>query len=308
MKHIFLINPISGHGTGKKQISFIEDYCQKENLDYQILISEYSGHTTVLAKGFTAKDDVCLYGVGGDGTAYEVLNGLNEGVLMAIIPAGSGNDFYSNISSNKKDLKDIIIETINGENVEVDYAVANGSRFLNCATVGFDATINYMMNIKYRNIKIIPSKMMYVYAALANVFKPEPLDITYSIDGIEYTNTVLLLGVINGTRYGGGFKPAPSALVNDRKLDFCMIDFVKTGTILRLLPVYYRGKHVNLPVATMRQGKEFRITGDKPMYFNVDGEIIETQDMKISLQADKINMRVSKSAKEKLALGKRKSQ
>lgn len=300
MKHVFIVNPISGHGVGKKCVPIIESFCKFKELDYEIIRSDYAGHAKEITQTYFSKNNVCIYAVGGDGTANEVLNGLNDGVQMAIIPAGSGNDFFASYSPKEFTLKEIIETTIDGVVVELDYGTANDFRFLNTVSVGFDAQINYMMNVKYRNNRLIPSQMMYIYAALANVFKPKPLPVEFIVDGQKHEGVALLLAVANGLRYGGGFKPAPMAKINDGLFDICLIDFVKTGRIIRLLPVYYRGEHVNLDIANFYMGSVIIIKAKETMFFNVDGEVMESKEMTICIQRRKLNMRVSRASLKRL--------
>ena len=66
--------------------------------DYEIIETQFPNHAKEIAQQYTALDDVCLYAVGGDGTIFEVMNGINDQVPLAIIPCGTGNDFYRVIS------------------------------------------------------------------------------------------------------------------------------------------------------------------------------------------------------------------
>ena len=90
----------------------IKEYFAKNPQDYEIIMTEGKGHASKIASHFSIKDNVTLYSVGGDGTAYEVLNGINDHVCMAIIPAGTGNDYYRNLEVPEKSLHKILIETI----------------------------------------------------------------------------------------------------------------------------------------------------------------------------------------------------
>src|SRR5690554_5622802 len=120
MKHVFIINPTSGKGKAYKQVDVIQEIFNTLDEEYEILFTEYQGHATELVRRFKTSDNVTIYAVGGDGTAYEVLNGLQDEVAMAIIPAGTGNDYYRMLGYTKKELKDIILETVQGKTVKVD--------------------------------------------------------------------------------------------------------------------------------------------------------------------------------------------
>ncbi len=300
MQHIFIINPVAGRGRSLKARKIIKSYCQKHVIDYLLIDTKYPNQAKEIAANYYFNDDVCLYAVGGDGTANEVMNGLNDKVQMAIIPAGSGNDFFGSLTEENIDLEKLIEETISGVVTKVDYGLVNNKRFMNFVSIGFDAEVNHTVNTKTKNNKLIPLKVIYYYTAISMAAKPQPFNLRYIVDGVEYNQNCLLFLVANGIRYGGGFHPAPMAKINDGLLNICAIDYIKFRQILRLLPVYKVGKHVGLEIAKMRTAKEIELFCDKTMNISIDGEIISGNKVRISLQEGILNLRVPKWIKEKL--------
>ena len=124
MKHIFIVNKISGKKRGLKTVSIIEDIMQKHHYDYEIHITQYPTHAKKIAANYKKEDDVTIYAVGGDGTILEVVNGIEEGIPLGIIPCGSGNDFYRMIGP-KDNLKLLIEKTINGIVKKIDFGKIN---------------------------------------------------------------------------------------------------------------------------------------------------------------------------------------
>ena len=96
-----------------KHIPEIKEYCESNGYPYEIVITEYPGHATEIARAHSSQD-LRIYSVGGDGTLNEVLNGMaGSGCSLAAIPSGSGNDFIRSIVG--KDIPDNIIRlTIEG--------------------------------------------------------------------------------------------------------------------------------------------------------------------------------------------------
>jgi len=301
MKHIFIVNPISGRGGSKKYVPVIEDYCQENKLEYEIRYSEYPKHSSKIASEYQKKDDVCLYAVGGDGTANEVLNGLNDGVQMAVLPAGSGNDFvFGTLFPDCKDVNQLIRDTISGVNMKTDFAIANDFKFINILSVGYCSIVNYLGNFKYRHVKIIPSKLMYVYAAIVNIFKPTPVKIRFVIDGKEYNKVAIIFAIANGRRYGGIFKAAPEAKITDGVFQIWNIDFVKGFVILKLIPLYANGTYRDLDITTAYTGSKIDIYTEDKMMYQVDGEVMETDEMHVAIQKHALNLRVPQEVKERL--------
>ncbi|MFV0255137.1 MAG: diacylglycerol/lipid kinase family protein, partial [Erysipelotrichaceae bacterium] len=214
-RHIFIVNPISGRNKNDKVVPLISKLAKKHHLDYQIVYSRYHKHAIELAREHSKNKHNIIYACGGDGTVNEVLNGLNLKCSMAVIPCGSGNDFYYSLDQKKIDLASIIEETMLGEPVVIDYGSANSHRFLNITNLGFDAKINYLASEKYRYHHLIPLKLIYIFAALKCAFKPELIKLNINIDKLKIKKDSLLMVVANGKRYGGGFKATPQATLND---------------------------------------------------------------------------------------------
>ena len=288
MKHIFIINPTSGHGSARSAIPFIDEICTSKKLNYEKILTEYPGHASEIASSFSIKDNVCLYTVGGDGTAYEILNGINDKVCMAIIPCGTGNDFYRMVASQSKSIRQRILDTIEGKIVDIDYGVSNRSRFLNCTTIGFDAEINHMVTNTLKKT-ILPSSLMYPVAVATSIFKPSCQRIKIEIDGIPMEREVLLLAIMNGRYYGGGFTPTPQAEIQDGLFDICIVEPMKRTKILNLLPKYMKGTHTHLKEVTMLRGRHIVLSAEKQMVIQSDGE--DFQDQRITFDLMKKGMR-----------------
>lgn len=76
----------------------INTICKEKNYDYQIIITDCPKDATKIVKEL---HNSIVFSVGGDGTLNEIINGINSDCMLGIIPAGSGNDFYKSIDSNK---------------------------------------------------------------------------------------------------------------------------------------------------------------------------------------------------------------
>ncbi|HQB32965.1 MAG TPA: acylglycerol kinase family protein, partial [Erysipelotrichaceae bacterium] len=135
MKHIFILNPTSGKGKSLRFVPVIENYFRNKDKEYEIIYTEYPGHATEIAQRYNEKDNVILYSVGGDGTANEMLAGLDLNVRISVIPGGTGNDFFKSIDLNKRTDEEIIRAVVEGEDMDIDFGVLNGkTRFINIAS------------------------------------------------------------------------------------------------------------------------------------------------------------------------------
>ena len=101
MKHYFLQNPNSGKN---QKVDVIKECvipaAEKAGIDYEIYDTTCKGDATRFCheKAEEAKqagENVRFYAVGGDGTLYEVVNGVvgYDNVEITVVPKGSGNDY-----------------------------------------------------------------------------------------------------------------------------------------------------------------------------------------------------------------------
>ncbi len=294
MRHIFIINPTSGIKDSKKVIPWIQAYFDDES-QYEIFVTEYPGHATEIANRYSVRDHVCLYSIGGDGTAYEVLNGINDNVPMAVIPNGTGNDFHRTIYKEKFKLEDMLVQTIEGDIHMIDFGVANEHRFLNMFTVGLDAMIADLAT-KANTMKFIPNSMSYVIGAVKSLKKFPKIKFKFKYNGDTIEQDSLLLAVMNGQYYGGGFNPTPEASLSDGFFNVLLIEDVTRRTFLRLILKYAQGKHKELKQIQDFKLQSFELTADKKMTYTCDGEIFEDDYFVITMLEKRLPFRMPKGS------------
>lgn len=279
MLHVFIINPVAGSRKYFKIIPLIEDYFKDKEESYEIKMTLYPKHATKIASLYQGKD-VRLYACGGDGTLNEVLNGINPGIPLSIIPLGSGNDFFKSLDINK--CKNLVIDTIEGSSSFVDYLIINDTKCLNCVTIGFDSQINDQKNKLgykwYLNGSI--SYLISIFLTLKNL---KYSNFTLQINGQTKQVLALLMVIANGRYYGGGIKPVPRAKINDGLFDVCIIDSISLAKIFMLLPFYLIGKHEKFKEATFLVGNSVVIESKEPLIVGYDGEIIKTKLINVNL-------------------------
>lgn len=298
MRHIFIINPVSGNGNNDYIADYIHQYFGDKS-KYLILSTEYPGHATELAKQYSDQA-YCIYAVGGDGTVHEVLNGCAENTTMAFIPVGSGNDYYSMIASEKSNELDVIKETVEGKNVLVDYAYANQERYLNCSNMGIDANINFAANHKALRSRFWMrfKKLNYLCSAVVELFKLKTFHATINIDGVVYEKDVLLNNVSLGKQYGGGFQSTPKASIQDGLLDICIVEYPRPVIrLVYLFPMFYLGHHEKYREVTLLTGKKVTITSDRQVRFGLDGEISECKEVYFEIVEKGLSLRVPQHSK-----------
>ena len=208
---------------------------------------------------------------GGDGTVYEVINGISDLMMrpkIAIIPAGTSNDFAKamGVSSNIEGAMDIIEK---GKLCEVDVGQVNEHYFINIAGGGSLTEITYEVQSKS---KTILGKYAYHLKGIEKLpdFKPFRMEIELPEQKIE-TEAMMFL-VANSNIVGGFTKLAPYASVTDGLLDVIVLKKSNIAHLIAVLSKLMRGQHIFDEHILHFQTAKMSIKTDPEVKLNLDGE------------------------------------
>lgn len=286
MKHIFIVNPVSGNGQGvKKYLPGLIEYLKQTEIDYEIhrsLNKEEIG--TYVKRRASIGDNVRFYAIGGDGTLCDVVNGAVgfDNVEIGVIPCGTGNDFVRNFThrENFKDYRKLI----NGKSVAIDLLKVGNTYSINMLNIGADCEVV----ARAAQIKSINGSLSYIKGALEILPKGPKYRVIYSNEsGVETEEDMLLCAIANGHFCGGGFESCPKAKLNDGLMDVVIARPVKGLRMLKLLLEYHNGTHVDdisaADIITYMQVKSFRLKALSSVSVSIDGEVSPFTEAEIKI-------------------------
>ncbi len=294
MKHIFIINPVAGKGKGLEFEEKIHNIFRELNYSYEIIVTKKSGYAIEEVKKITSKEKCIVYSIGGDGTLNEVLNGIiGSDSSLAVIPAGSGNDFARTLYGDIK-LSNILEDLIYGEDKVIDVAKLNNKYYLNISSIGFDASVvNNARN--YKKYKFISGPMAYVIGIIKSLLTFKPMELIFKVDDTELKGKMYLIAVANGKFYGGGIKIAPNAKIDDGLLDVYAIKKPKIHRLIRFLPKVVKGKDTSkVEEIKYIKCKKISVKAKEKATVNIDGEILFFKDLTFEIIPDSLKVRVPK--------------
>ena len=269
MKHIFIINTYTNKNIATLE-ELIHKVARKYQLDYAIYKTMYAHHAYELAQAYADRYSI-VYAVGGDGTIFEVLNGMDLNSTLAIIPFGSGNDFYRMICK-KRPLEKVIEDTINGTVAQVDYGTINDRRFLNTSSIGIDSMINYEASRLIHQKKINKS-FAYTLSIIKNAIDLRPFSLRLIIDDeVRLDKEFYICSIMNGAYYGNGAYAAPLAKLDDGFFDVVLAYDIKTHNLIPALIKYLKGRHLNDQRFKMIKAKKITIIAQSNTLGQSDGE------------------------------------
>ena len=276
---LIILNPAANRGKMDRYRTLVLDRVKREQARY--VETTKQGEAKELAM-IAAKQGSPVIIVGGDGSVHEAVNGiLSSGsrVPLGIVGAGSGNDFAWNTLTLPRDPTNSIEKAFNGQLIEVDAGIVNGSYFANSFSVGLDADIAAAAE-HMKHIPFMSGARLYYTATIKQLllgYRNCPW-LSFQLDGKDGSTTKIeckrfvLIAVTNGPTYGAGFRINPKANHADGLFDVCTIDYTPQLRALKLLPIVKKGEHLGLPEVTCYLAKSVSIESQHSVNVQMDGE------------------------------------
>lgn len=297
MKTVFVLNPNSSKEAQYRLMQEIKKHYQGQ----QVIIekTQSSKHARFIAQKYALKneEEIHMYVCGGDGTIHHIANGIAgaKHIKLSILPMGTGNDFVKYFEDlNKEDFLDLG-NYKEGHEINCDLLKVNGEYAINTVSFGFDVNVAKHVN-EVRNILPIRGIAAYYIGVLRNLIGPISQEYDIQVGEEKIHDKLSFVVFTNGRYYGGGYKPCPTALINDGIMDVCFIKDITAFDILKLASKYQKGEHVNCPdLASLYQTTIAHInTENKEILACLDGEIRTMKNPTIEIEPNMIRLLVPK--------------
>lgn len=271
MEILFIVNPVAGKGKSNSVVKNIKEKMMAFNVPYKIKMTTRKKEAEEIAKNAVCNGYKKIVAVGGDGTIYEVVNGIvGSKALLGVIAAGTGNDFVRTVGI-PNDLEEALKTIVYGKTRAIDCGKVNNRYFVNVASIGLDAEIvKETENIK----QYLSGSGAYIGGLLKTLFTFKYKDIHMNIDGMKKKKNITLVAVANGKYYGGGMKIAPMADIEDGDFQVCVVDKVSKLKLMGVFPKIFSGKHVHCDEVGLYKGRQVNINSQESLSINLDGDII----------------------------------
>ena len=279
---VFLVNPASANGSTGKRWPEIAQRAAAAGLEGDALISTRAGELADLTAQAVEGGARRLVAVGGDGTVYEVVNGLMRGgphpdVELAIVPRGTGTDFVRTFKIPTK-LDRALEVARDGRLQTIDlgrarYAAWDGTEadayFANFGGAGISGAIARRANA---TTKALGGRISFLWATLAVFARWTSAEIRVEVDGEQRSGPMFEVLATIGAYAGGGMHVTPDAASDDGLFDTMLIGDVTKLDFVTTFPKIYRGRHLAHPKIEVLRGKRVSIDADERLPITLDGE------------------------------------
>jgi diacylglycerol kinase (ATP) len=249
----------------------VAGYLNSHGIKYEIIIGRNVMDQADSLQRFLDRNPDCsgVIAVGGDGLLHLVLQKITPAqVPLAVIPAGTGNDFVRTLGWSLEDIDAILGAVLSKKPSSVDLGLVDGEWFAAILSTGFDSIVN-----EKANTMSWPKGPMKYNAAIAIElprFKPHHYEIV--LDDRTISTQAMLIAVSNGRSYGGGMLVCPQADVSDGYFDVMVLHPVSKLEFIKVFPRVFKGTHITHPAVEIVRSKSVKISADAVAY--ADGERI----------------------------------
>ncbi len=275
-KALLIYNPTSGNGLFKNSLDEVVANLQN-GTDYTMVsvvrITQGIDLASIeMIEQYKLFD--LIIGAGGDGTISRICDTLiknNIDVAVAIIPAGTANDFAMHLGV-PKDPTAAALSIAKGTALPCDLGKVYDKHFINVVACGSFANTSEETN---SNIKPKLGVFAYYLTALEKLNTYEPIKLRITCDGTTYEESALLCMILNSSHVGGFANFSPLSTIDDGMLD--LIVFRNNGKLIHSAKTFIevlKGQHLDSPEVLFLQGKNFKLESieDTEIYLDVDGD------------------------------------
>ena len=124
----------------------------------------------------------------------------------------------------------------------------------------------------------------YTILSVFEVFRHKSRTATLILDDKKIKDQFTFIIACNSIHVGKGMKMAPKAKLNDGLIDLIVIKSdVSRIRLLQVLPKLFDGSHINEPELEYYQTSSFSLIPEIDEILNIDGEIIGSTPIKVSV-------------------------
>lgn len=293
-----IINPAAGGGRCGKLAPGAIDRLQRYGVGIQVTRTSLPGEATELARQAYADGYRKFLAIGGDGTAFEIINGLFPESLtrgratLGFLPLGTGNSFLRDFTANGIEHSmealregrhrpcDVIRLRYSGTPAATgqrDPSIRLGGSdgaiyFMNLLSFGFPAEVGALTNRRFKRW----GELGYILGVFVELLRLRHLAFAHRLDAaLEWDRRQCLFLTFSNSKFTGGkMMIAPHADAADAKIEYVRWSPIGRLRLLWLFPRLFSGTHVEHRLASRAAASRVELDLQGPVNAMIDGEIL----------------------------------
>jgi diacylglycerol kinase (ATP) len=278
-----IVNPAAGGGRCGDLANATLERVRQIGIELEVAYTKGAGDGTTLARKAYEQGHRQFLVAGGDGTSFEVINGLFPEALergrpkLAFLPLGTGNSFLRDFSS--EGIEHTISALKKGDQRACDIVRLRHTQgelyFLNLLSFGFPADVGELTNRRFKKWGR-HGYILGVFSCLASL-RHKTFPFRLEGKGDWDRSPCLFLAFSNSKFTGGEMMIAPQADTSDGLIEYVRWASVGRLKLLWLFPRLFTGTHIRHSLATHAAVRCVEFALDAPVNVMVDGEIVRLQ-------------------------------
>ncbi len=275
--YLVIVNPVPSRARTRVLKKFIH-FLKSNELSYELYPTEavQSANRHYFEHNLERFTDLIV--IGGDGTFHNVINSLpaENSLPIALIPAGTGNDFARWLYGEQRSNLPFIFEQAVGKWVQqislgvCEFSDGKQKLFHNVLGLGFDA----LLAKELKDSKGMFRSLGYFAKALQHIpfYKALDMELQIGQENRQYKN--LITAFANAEYFGAGLKIAPGADAASNTLNMCRIEQLSRFTVFSQILRLFNGSHVKknfVDYRTLDSEAEVLTAG---LHIEADGEYL----------------------------------
>lgn len=285
MRIQLIFNPHSGHGKSGKR--FPEVLQRLRDAGHEVVPHRtlYRFHASEIVKNLNLHETDALLSMGGDGTAYEVLNGIMTNPEknvppIGIIPVGTGNSFAKdlNIFSFEDGMKAVLQEHHRPADVLQFTTDHTNYYFINNLGFGFVADVSVWAE-PYKSI----GQTAYALSVLRQTLGLKSIHVKMEIDGQKVEHDANFVYFCNSVWVAGNMMISPNSKFDDGLVEVLVLNSITRKELLKVFPKVFNGSHITHPAVKVYQAKHVKVVTEPEKFCNPDGEIFGVTPLEVKV-------------------------
>jgi diacylglycerol kinase (ATP) len=294
--YLGVVNPAAGGGRTRKMLGPALERLKAGGVAVEIVETRGAGDATRIAQEAFRAGKRKFIAVGGDGTSYELINGLfpqaegEDPPTLGFLPLGTGNSFLRDFSD--QGVEYAIESLIAGRSRSCDvlrlHHRAGVIHYINLLSVGFPADV---ANLRARRFSG-QGELGYVISIFLGLARLQRRPFPVRVDGAnDFDRRRCLFLTFNNSKFTGGtMMIAPRAEVNSGRIEYVRWGPIGRMGLVRNLPRLYDGTHIQHPMAERKAVRRVEFDLENPVDVMVDGEVLTLHCESIDILPGALNV------------------